>query len=290
MHLIGHVKQKDILISTLKSNKLLNGYIFSGKEGIGKRLFALEFAKSILCSKKIYFKECDCPECKLGLNHPDIKIIDESPILIDTIRDLTEYTQMFPFRVKNKVIIINNAHLMAIPAANAFLKTLEEPAEGTVFILITNSYEKLLDTIKSRCIKFEFSRLKDEEVRVILEGKGYQNISEDIIKTSSGSVLTAINLIEKQNKGLELTIELIKNKKNITKYILPIKDKGDLKIIISEIYKLINIQYKKNGNLALLNFENYLLEISRRLDYNVNLDIFKADFISKIIGVLSEEI
>jgi DNA polymerase-3 subunit delta' len=303
IELIGHEKQKNIFLSTLKSKKFHNGYIFSGKEGIGKKLFALEFARSILCSKQNHFKDCDCEECKLALNHPDLELIDlesinknlsqkekKHSISIEIVRNLSEFAQTFPSRAKNKVCIINDVHLMLVDAANAFLKTLEEPANGVIFILITHKYEKLLPTIKSRCINIEFSRLKDSEIKQILEKNSYENINNEIIKSSSGSVLTAIDFINKQEKGLQITLEMIKDKDKIVTNILGVKDKEKMRNLILELYKISSDLYSKNKSSILLDFSEYLLEISKRLDYNVNFDIFKADLISKIIGVLREEI
>lgn len=290
MNLLGHERQIKILTGSLKSRKLLNGYIFSGKEGIGKNLTAQNFAKSILCAKSNFFEFCDCEECKFGETHPDLRVINETPIKIDMIRELAEYAQMTPFRGRYKVCIINNAHEMGIEAANAFLKTLEEPGEGTVFILVTHRYEKIIPTMRSRCVKIDFSRLSDVDIISILKEKQINNIDEKVIKAASGSISVAMSLLEKQSQAVVLSVPLLKDKEGITKYILGMKNKDEVRDAIMEIYRLTLDSYLNIQNPILLDFSNYLLEISRRLDYNVNFDIFKSDLISKIIGVLSEEI
>lgn len=290
MALRGHELQKEILLNSLKADKLLNGYIFSGKEGIGKKKFAMDLAAAILCTEGNYFTTCGCGECVFGERHPDLRVIDEKPIKIDMIRELAEYAQMTPFRGKYKVCIVNNVHEMGVEASNAFLKTLEEPGDGTVFILITHRYENILPTIRSRCVKIDFSRLTDEDVEAILVEQEVEAVDEKIIKTASGSVSVAMSLLEKGNQSIQLSVELIKDKVECAKYILSLKEKDDVRDFIMGAYMLILEAYEIRKTPVFLDLSNYLLDISRRLDYNVNLDIFKADLIAKIIGVLSEEI
>jgi DNA polymerase-3 subunit delta' len=303
MKIFGHKDNMQILEKMVNSGKINNGYIFSGKEGIGKYLVAKEFAKMILCSEDIYKSDCFCDECRYGEKHPDLIIIDleiinsylpekekKHSISIEIIRELKEFAEFTPFRSKHKVCIINDSHLMQKSAANAFLKTLEEPSVETVFILVTHKFEKLLPTIKSRCINIRFSGLTDEELKNCLYAKGYEDINDIIIKYSSGSVLKALNLMESMEKNTFFDKNLIENKMDLIKYVFSLKDKNEIRFLIANIYLFVTEIYKENKKLDLIFFGNYLLEIYKRLDYNVNLDIFKYDLISKLIGVLSEEI
>ena len=303
MKIIGHDKQRKVLAQTVKSNRLNNGYIFSGKEGTGKFLIAKEFARMILCRKSDYDINCDCEECKFGEKHPDLIILDldlinsnlsekekKHTISIELIRDLKEFAELTPFRAKHKVCIINDAHLIQDSAANAFLKTLEEPSLETIFILVTHKFEKLLPTIKSRCINIKFSGLSDNDLKECLNLLGIDEINELVLKYSSGSVSKALNMIESIKENTLFDEKIRENKTDLTRYILSLKDKDEIRFLIGNIYLFTVEKYRQSKAVILMSFADYLLEIYKRLDYNVNLDIFKYDLISKLIGVLSEEI
>ncbi len=303
MKIIGHDKERELLAKIVKTGKLNNGYIFSGSEGVGKFLVAKEFARMILCEKNDYDINCSCKECRYGENHPDLIIVDldvinstlpekekKHSIGIDIIRNLKEFSELTPYRAKNKVCIIRDAHLLLKDASNAFLKTLEEPSRETIFILTTHKFENLLATVKSRCINIRFSGLKNDELIECLQHEGIENISDIALKYSSGSALKAINVLENIGNSTFFDEKLLENKTDLTRYVLSLKDKNQIRFLIGNIYLFTVEKYKKNKAIMLIYFANYLLEIYKRLDYNVNLDIFKYDLLSKIIGVLSEEI
>ncbi len=178
--------------------------LLSGKEGIGKKLLALEFAKGLLCKEGKPFGCGECKSCKqvgrfieavkrgeteefeyrtegengktffayLVGDHPDLVMVvpDGKQIKIDQIREVSEYARLKPTG-RRKVILIDDAQTMNPQAQNALLKTLEEPPPDTTFILITSDGGKLLPTIRSRCFVCEFKPLGVEEVEKILEGR-----------------------------------------------------------------------------------------------------------------------
>ena len=156
-----------------KNNRLAHAYLFIGLANIGKSETALGVAKFLNCENPSPEIFCDqCPSClKINHgNHPDIHLIDSKDsetIKIEQIRDLMEQIHLRPFEAKFKVFIIKNVETLTLEAANAILKTLEEPSKNSLLILTTCLAEKNLDTIRSRChtVRFSFKsnrRLADE--------------------------------------------------------------------------------------------------------------------------------
>ena len=167
-NIIGNTSNKKILEKAIETGKISHSYIFSGPEGIGKSLFAKEFAKAILCENT---QNKPCNNCKSCIefdnyNNPDIVIIDEKEESIKTelIKNLTNDVLKKPLNGNRKIYIIDNSENMTREAQNTLLKTLEEPPEYIVIILITKNHNLLLNTIKSRCIKIQFAELTDEEL------------------------------------------------------------------------------------------------------------------------------
>ena len=164
--IIGNEKVKKNLEAICNSGKLAHSYMFLGIEGIGKKIIAKEFAKKILCLNQ----EKGCKTCKSCIefesdNHPDFKLIfpDGKNIKIDQIREFQSRVYEKPVISQKKVYIIDEADLMTKEAQNCLLKTLEEPPSYVIIILIVTNENKILNTIKSRCIKIAFSSLKNQE-------------------------------------------------------------------------------------------------------------------------------
>ena len=214
----GNEENKKILSKIIKEKKVGHSYMFVGQTGIGKMLFAKEFAKTILC-----LQEEQCNNCKSCLefdnnNNPDITIIekeeDSNVIKIDQIRQMTSKISEKPIISNKKVYIINDSELMNEPAQNSLLKTLEEPPEYATIILITSREDLFLNTIKSRCTKVMFNKLSDEDLQEILQTKyNYNNISKNMFLLFDGSVERALNLIDKEKEYEELS-NIINNLEN----------------------------------------------------------------------------
>ncbi len=156
----------------LENNHVASAYLFSGPEGVGKRLAALNFAKALNCLENNSDGCGTCVSCvkiEKGI-HPDLHIVDNGAfenIKIEDIRVLQREIALRPYEGRRKIFLINNAHNFNSDSANAFLKTLEEPSGSSVIILVTDKPRLLFRTIISRCqvIKFfELSRPEFEEV------------------------------------------------------------------------------------------------------------------------------
>ena len=165
--IIGNEQNKKTLENIIKQESTAHSYIFSGKESVGKMIFAKEFAKAILCLGNV--KPCNsCKSCIQfdSSNNPDFKVIepDGNTIKIDQIREITKSVYEKPIVSNRKVYIINDSNLMTREAQNSLLKTLEEPPQYVTIILISSNDNLFLPTIKSRCTKISFNKLEDEEV------------------------------------------------------------------------------------------------------------------------------
>ena len=207
-NIIGNDKIKNELTRAARLGLNSHSYLFIGTDGIGKKLIAKEFAKMLLCdahsekeSSGTYCNKCkSCIEFSSN-NNPDFFIIepDGNSIKIEQIREMQRKIIEEPIISKKKVYIIDNSDKMTKEAQNALLKTLEEPPQFVVIILIGANENNFLTTIKSRCNIIKFKNIPDEEIQKYLEEK-YQikNLETNMIKAFGGSIGKAEVLREKQ--------------------------------------------------------------------------------------------
>ncbi|MDX2481664.1 MAG: DNA polymerase III subunit delta' [Desulfuromusa sp.] len=208
----GHNQQKNNLLRALGNQHIAHAYLFEGPDGIGKRLMALAFARTLLCENGT-----SCGQCSACLkvdhnNHPDIHQLDAdgAALKIGQIRSLQQELSLRPLEGNYKVCLIDGAEHFTNGAANALLKTLEEPQPGTLIILLTNQPEKLLPTIRSRCQRLPFSRLPKQQLASILAQKLDLNATEATILAalSEGSFKKALGpnrelFLEKRSKLIQ---------------------------------------------------------------------------------------
>lgn len=290
----GHNRQKDFFKKILESGRINHSYIFSGISGIGKKLFAYELARSILCSKGSFFEDCQCQNCMQvkSHNYADLYVYENKELNVETIRNISEASGMTGFLGKWKIFILDGVERLStganIVAGNAFLKTLEEPGENTLFILITSKYNMILPTIRSRCALVNFSPLTFNEVKEVSLQNNY-NLSDDIIKLSGGSLERAFLI---NDLKLFSILEYIKSKdfKSFTTYILSIDDLTVIKSVMEFLYPYALERYKESGLYIYMRYGEYILEILGRLNYNINIELAKHDFVSKTIEVFSERV
>ena len=159
----------ELLKNTIKSEKIVNAYIFSGNENTLKYDCAKKFTKMILCIDAEKTSNNICKSCLMfdDNNHPDFYEINKEKtesIKIDEIREMQIKIAEKPIISLKKVYIINNAENMTVEAQNCLLKTLEEPPEFVTIILVANNENTLLTTIKSRCTKIVFTEEIEKEL------------------------------------------------------------------------------------------------------------------------------
>jgi len=198
------IGQRDLIIQLkrLISQDLTgHAYAFSGPDGIGKKTLALAFAKDLLCLQA-KSDNCRCISCRTFSEHtnPDFYevVSDKKSIGVDSIREMLDDAAHRPTYGNRKVYLIDDAELMTVQAQNCLLKTLEEPSEYVVIILLTTNFEALLPTIQSRTVNLRMVPYSDDEMKkIICSRHNVQNdLLEFIIKFSNGIPDKAIRMIE----------------------------------------------------------------------------------------------
>ncbi|MFL5242795.1 MAG: DNA polymerase III subunit delta' [Gemmataceae bacterium] len=194
----GHDVQVQAFARVVRQGRLAHAYLFTGPAGIGKRLFAVELAKTLLCENRAAerFEACDrCSACLLvdAGNHPDLHIAgrpeDKLEVPIDTMRELSRCFSLKSARGHGKIALVDDADDLNEESANCFLKTLEEPPPGSVLILIGTSADRQLATIRSRCQTVPFTPLAPELVAKLLQAEGVEDpiLLERLVRLSDGS-------------------------------------------------------------------------------------------------------
>ena len=207
--LVGQDPIKSTLKQALISDRIAPAYIFSGPRGTGKTSSARIFAKSLNCLKSEKATTVPCGQCELckGIssgNALDVIEIDAaSNTGVENIRELIERSRFAPAKARWKVYVIDECHMLSTAAFNALLKTLEEPPRQVVFILATTDPQRVLPTILSRCMRFDFRRiaLHDLESHLINIAKKEEiQINEEAIsliaKHSQGGLRDAESLLD----------------------------------------------------------------------------------------------
>lgn len=292
-NIIGNEKVKELLNKSIEQKNILHSYLFLGIEGIGKSLFAKQFAKMILCENDIK----PCNKCKSCLefennNNPDFIIInnEEKVIKIDQIREMNKKISEKPINSNKKVYIINNSDTMTKEAQNSLLKTLEEPPEYVVIILIACNENKLLNTIRSRCIKVNFNKLKDEELLEYTRKNNIEDLKSNMLLFSDGSIEKLLKI--KENEESYLKIEDIINNLNKKNIIYILNNSEVLYKAKEEIYDIleyINVLLLNTKEIEKINCVKYVEEAKRRLNSSSNYDMTIDNLLMKMWEEINEK-
>ena len=166
--MIGQKAIVQTLKNAIKNDRVAQAYIFSGMRGVGKTTAARILAKALNCQNGPSPTPCNkCELCKEVNEDRSIDVLEidgASNRGIDEVRSLREGVKYKPIHSRNKVIIIDEVHMLTKEAFNALLKTLEEPPPHTVFIFATTEFHKVPATIVSRCQHFEFKKISQKEI------------------------------------------------------------------------------------------------------------------------------
>ena len=196
------VGQKFISITlkqALLTKKIAPAYLFNGPRGTGKTSSARIFAKSLNCQafdQPTINPCCKCDLCRQITDGSALDIIEidaASNTGVENIREIIERARFAPTQARWKVYVIDECHMLSTAASNALLKTIEEPPSRVVFILATTNPERVLNTIKSRCQKFDFRRISPSDI--------FQHLSEIAEKESIKYEVQALKMIAKRSNG-----------------------------------------------------------------------------------------
>ncbi|MEG0873449.1 MAG: DNA polymerase III subunit gamma/tau [Clostridia bacterium] len=251
--IVGQENVTKILKNQVSSGKISHAYIFSGTRGTGKTSAAKIFARAINCLNPQNGEPCnECEVCKSILDSSITDVVEmdaASNNSVENIRQIRQEVIYATIDVKYRVYIIDEVHMLTTSAFNALLKTLEEPPENVVFILATTEQHKIPVTILSRCLRFEFNKLSEEDISKRLE---YVLIEESvkyeiealsyIAKLADGALRDALSILDR----------CITETKEVLKYEDVVRIVGAIdKETINKIIKSI-LAYECVGSLELI--------------------------------------
>ena len=205
--IVGQEHIKKALTNAISMNRISHAYLFTGPRGTGKTSTARIFAKSLNCVDGPTISPCGtCPNCVDITNSVPMDVIEidaASNRKVEDAQNILEKVMYAPVNSRYKIYIIDEVHMLSSTAFNALLKTLEEPPQNVIFILATTEVHKVLDTIKSRCQRFDFRRITTDDIvkhlRYISDKEGI-NITDDalfaIAKNSAGGMRDSIALLD----------------------------------------------------------------------------------------------
>ncbi|MBW6431930.1 hypothetical protein K0A96_01955 [Patescibacteria group bacterium] len=287
-----------VISSHLKEDNLSHSYLFLGGDGCGKEYLSKEFARHILCGNK---KEDRCPSClkfETG-SHPDLFFIDgKDGIKIDQVRDVIEKVNLTPSFSEKKVLLITKLENMGIEAANALLKTLEEPPRDTVILISAKSERVIPETIISRSQVLKLNKLSQDQVRDILIKDYPEERVTKVISISGGGLGESLELLsnpayfKKKKTVFGDAVALITSSSLLEKF--KIIEEYDKKKEIKELFRVYVgiIQNLIAGNTSetpwvvdnikterIQRISQKILKIYANLEYNVSLRIALEDII-----------
>ncbi len=170
----GHHRVRDFLRAAVAQHRLPHALLFAGSDGVGKRSVALALVAWLQCDEGGADACGQCRSCRqlAAGSHPDVQLVTvasgKKEIGVERAREVKRFTQLQPLRGKIKVALIDDAHMLTVAAQNALLKTLEEPPDHSLLILISHSPDALLPTVRSRCQRVQFAPLPSDIVVAIL--------------------------------------------------------------------------------------------------------------------------
>ena len=306
LHLFGYKDYFNLFVKLFQKKKLPNTILLSGLKGSGKATFAYHFANYLLSYKEQnkystnnFTINPNNKSYKLLCNytHPNFFLLESNSldgnIKIEKVRDLLRFLNKSTYYLNIKIVLIDNAEYLNINSSNALLKVLEEPNNNTFFFIIHNSSNKILNTIKSRCIEFKFFFTLSEK-KSILEGiiKQYKNdfklreIDDNFYFDTPGNILKYLRVLSNSNA------DTLKDKLSCISYLINQyiqKKDPQLLIFISSLIELfyneLSLNNNKNLNVYFYNRFKILKQINDVKKFNLD----KKNLFISLLEILKNE-
>ena len=284
--IIGNEDAKLYFKKAVKDKQLSHSYIFEGPYGVGKKTFALELAKYILCENQ---EESPCNECKTchmidSQTHPDVIHIEKDTKVtkVENIREnIVREMEIKPYQAEYKIIIVKAADSINVQGQNAMLKTIEEPPSYGIVILICENLASLLPTIKSRCIVVRFNPINKVQMKAYLQDKGIVGIEQDVYEKLSDGSIGVIEDILHDESYMEIRKQSVKylerlDRAQIMEVYDIVKEITDQKDNIDAILQFWLCWYRDiavvkaagNQDLYYKDYQQQLLDMAYKLTYN----------------------
>lgn len=255
--IVGQEPLKEHLENAIKMDKVSHAYVINGDKNAGKEFIAKIFAMALQCENRQGIEPCgECHSCKQALsgNHPDIIFIThEKPgtIGVDDIRrQINNDVAIKPYKGPRKIYIMNEGEKMTVQAQNALLKTLEEPPEYAVLLILASNVDSLLPTVLSRCVVLNMKPAKDAQIKkYLMETMEIPDYKADIcVAFARGNVGKAKLLAKSEefDKVKEEAIILLKNIKemDLNEIVTAIKKINEYKFDVNDYMDILSIWYR----------------------------------------------
>lgn len=253
---VGHKDIIQYIRNAVTEKTVSHAYIINGERGSGKKMLASLFAMSLLCEEGGPEPCTACHSCRQAetRNHPDIIwVTHEKPnsISVDDIREQVNHTiAIKPYQSPYKIYIIDRAETMTVQAQNALLKTIEEPPEYAVILLLTENAQALLPTINSRCVILKLRNIKDTLIKkYLMEKLEIPDYKADVCTAfAQGNVGRAIMLANSEhfNEIKEEAVQLLKyiHEMEMSELIAAVNNITAYKLEITDYLDIIMIWYR----------------------------------------------
>ncbi|NTU42418.1 MAG: DNA polymerase III subunit delta' [Nitrospirales bacterium] len=289
---IGQERAVRILLGGIRRDRIPSAVLFSGEGGVGKRLTAMNYAKAVNCLQPVNGDSCDscisCHKIDSG-SHPDLFVVvpEGDEIRIEEVRKIEDALSLRPLEGRRKVVVMDGADAMNIYAANAFLKTLEEPPQDSLIILVSSDPDSLPDTIRSRCIAVRFRSLSSEGCREIVSRLAPGEDHQDLFGLSMGrpGLILSGDLKRQKERFFEVLREMRQAGKDAWEDRLEIGSSLDMASLLVRDLVVREITGERSSMILgyeavaerdipeLLEAYDSLQSVSGRLDFNLNKSI-----------------
>jgi len=269
--IIGQEQIREHLQTALRLRKISHAYIINGERSSGKEFIAKTFAMALQCERGGDEPCQECHSCKQALsgNHPDIiRLVHEKPntISVEDIRtQINQDMGIKPYQGPYKIYLINEGEKMTVQAQNALLKTLEEPPEYGVILILTSSVESLLPTILSRCVVLNMRPVRDDFVKkYLMETLQIPDYKAEVCTAFARGNIGRAKLLassEEFDKVKEEAVTLLKyiNEMEISEIVAAIKKITEYQFDVTDYLDILSIWYRDVLMFKAMNDANHLI-------------------------------